>query len=72
MKNRTELTDVTGLLGHLADTMINLSTKNITIDEAKAQASLVKQSNNLLRFDLDRQKFEKTLKDETFNNDSTN
>ena len=51
------LTQVNGLLSHLADVMLQLNSKSISIEEAKAQASLVKQSNNLLRFELDEKKF---------------
>lgn len=31
-----------------------LKAKAISIEEAKAQANLIKQSNNLLRYELDR------------------
>lgn len=37
--------------------MLSLKGRKISVDEAKAQASLVKQSNNLLRYDLDLDKF---------------
>jgi hypothetical protein len=36
----------------------------MSVEEAKAHASLVKQSNNLLRYDLDVKKFEYKLKTE--------
>ena len=42
---------------HLCDQMAKLSAKAITVDEAKAQATLAKQANNSLRFELDRAKF---------------
>lgn len=42
------------LLRHSFSTMISLKTKSISIEEAKAQASLLKQSNNLLKYELDR------------------
>lgn len=45
------------LLKHLRKCMQDLESKVINIDEAKAQASLVKQANNLLRYDLDERKF---------------
>lgn len=57
MKVSTELTGPAGLLQHLADCMLRLEQKKINVEEAKAQASLVKQSNNLLRYELDVKKF---------------
>jgi hypothetical protein len=39
---------------HLFDQMHKLDAKLISVDEAKAQANLVKQSNNILRYELDR------------------
>ena len=53
-----------GLLNHLAYIMGKLDKGEISIDEAKAQAGLVKQSNNLLRYQLDVKKFE--FKQKTF------
>lgn len=64
MKVSEELQTTTGLLGHLADTMLRLEQKKISTEEAKAQASLVKQSNNLLRYELDVKKFDYKLKTE--------
>lgn len=52
------------LLDHLSNIMIKLDSKEITIEDAKAQASLVKQSNNLLRYELDCKKFEYKIKTE--------
>lgn len=50
------------LLKHTFNTMMLLKSKAISVEEAKAQANLIKQSNNLLRYELDRaiaeQKFE--------------
>jgi hypothetical protein len=57
MKTNETLATTTGLLGHLADTMLKLEQRKISVDDAKAQASLVKQSNNLLRFELDLEKY---------------
>lgn len=34
--------------------MEKLNTKGIDVDEAKAQANLIKQANNILRYELDR------------------
>ncbi len=65
MKQREDLQTTVGLLGHLADTMLKLETRKIGVEEAKSQASLVKQSNNLLRFELDKAKFERKIIDET-------
>ena len=58
MTKNEKLMTVDGLLEHTADVMTKLAAKQFTIDEAKAQASLIKQSNNLLRYDLDVRKFE--------------
>ena len=57
MKTSEELKTPLGLLGHLADIMLKLEQKRIGVEDAKAQASLVKQSNNLLRYELDKEKF---------------
>lgn len=50
------------LLKHAFNTMMLLKAKAISVEEAKAQSNLIKQSNNLLRYELDRaiaeQKFE--------------
>ena len=43
--------------------MISLKTKAISVEEAKAQASLLKQSNNLLKYELDRAIAEQTYED---------
>lgn len=42
------------LLRHSFDTMMMLKSKAIDVDEAKAQAGLLKQANNLLRYEIDR------------------
>lgn len=44
------------LLNHLMNQMSLLSAKAIDVEEAKAQAHLVKQANNLLKYELDRAK----------------
>jgi hypothetical protein len=50
------------LLKHAFNTMMLLKGKAISVEEAKAQAHLLKQSNNILKYELDRaiamQKFE--------------
>ena len=51
------------LLRHSFSTMISLKTKAISVEEAKAQASLLKQSNNLLKYELDRAIAEQTYDD---------
>lgn len=47
---------------HLCEQMKKLSSKSISVEEAKAQANLAKQANNILKYELDRaialQKFE--------------
>lgn len=58
MKVSEDLETTKGLLGHLADIMLKLEQRKISVDDAKAHASLVKQSNNLLRFELDLEKWE--------------
>lgn len=51
------------LLRHSFNTMMLLKSKAISVEEAKAHSNLIKQSNNLLRYELDRaiavQKYEK-------------
>lgn len=42
------------LFKHAFDLMQLLKQKAITVEEAKAQANLLKQSNNILRYELDR------------------
>ena len=50
------------LLRHSFNVMMLLKSKSISVEEAKAHSNLLKQSNNLLRYELDRavalQKFE--------------
>ena len=41
------------IFDHLFDQMHKLNAKVITVDEAKAQANLAKQANNVLRQKLD-------------------
>lgn len=42
------------LLRHAFNTMMLLKSKSISVEEAKAQGNLIKQSNNLLKYELDR------------------
>ena len=42
------------LLGFIFDQMEKLDKKEISVDDAKAQANLSKQANNALRYELDR------------------
>ena len=42
------------LLKHSFDMMMMLKAKVINVDEAKAQANLIKQANNLMKYELDR------------------
>lgn len=50
------------LLKHTFNVMMLLKSKAISVEEAKAQANIIKQANNILRYELDRaiavQKFE--------------
>ena len=55
MKSSTKA-NTPNLFKHLVDQMKLLSVKSISVDEAKAQAGLVKQANNLLKYELDRAK----------------
>jgi hypothetical protein len=43
--------------------MLLLKAKAISVEEAKAQANLLKQSNNILRYELDRAVAEKKFED---------
>ena len=56
MSNLTTVKKVNSkeLLKHAFDMMMLLKSKSISTEEAKAQANLLKQSNNLLKFELDR------------------
>lgn len=42
------------IFDHVCNQMEKLDKKEITIDDAKAQASLLKQANNVLRYELER------------------
>jgi len=42
------------IFSHLCDQMKKLSSNVISVEEAKAQANLSKQANNLLKYELDR------------------
>lgn len=42
------------LFNHAFNMMKLLNAKAITVEEAKAQSNLLKQSNNILRYELDR------------------
>lgn len=44
------------LLAHLCDQMKKLSIKAIDADEAHVQCNLVKQANNLLKYELEKAK----------------
>lgn len=56
-------TNTKELLKHSFNMMMMLKSKLISVEEAKAQANLIKQANNVLRYELDRaiaqEKFEK-------------
>ena len=45
------------LFQHLCSQMDKLALKEVSVEEAKAQANLVKQANNVLRYELDRASF---------------
>tara|TARA_R110002050_G_scaffold28435_1_gene73180 strand:- start:938 stop:1165 length:228 start_codon:yes stop_codon:yes gene_type:complete len=42
------------IFAHLCDQMDKLNSNVITVEEAKAQSNLAKQSNNLLKYELDK------------------
>lgn len=42
------------MLRHAFDMMKLLKSGSVTVDEAKAHASLLKQANNVLKYELDR------------------
>ena len=42
------------IFSHLCDQMKKLSAQVISVEEAKAQANLAKQANNLMKHELDR------------------
>jgi hypothetical protein len=58
LKSQTEA-NTKELFKHSFDLMKLLKAKAITVEEAKAQANLLKQSNNILRYELDRAVAEK-------------
>lgn len=67
MKSTEKVTTKT-LLRHAFDTMKLLKSGSVSVDEAKAQSNLLKQSNNILRYELDKavavQRYEKiSIKD---------
>lgn len=51
------------LFAHICEQMERLGQKKITVDEAKGQAALAKQANNLLRYELDRVKTEMKVRE---------
>lgn len=50
----TKKTNTTELLKHCFDIMMLLKAKAIDVEEAKAQAHLIKQANNVFKYELDR------------------
>ena len=50
----TKKTNSKELLKHAFNTMMLLKAKAISVEEAKAQSNLLKQSNNILRYELDK------------------
>jgi len=51
------------LLQFAFETMAKLNSNKVSVEEAKAQSNLIKQANNIFRYELDRaiafQKYEK-------------
>ena len=58
----TKATTTKELLSHTFDMMYLMKQKVVSIEEGKAQANLIKQANNIFRYELDKaiamQKFE--------------
>ena len=52
--NTTKKVNSKELLAHSFNTMMLLKSKAISVEEAKAQANLLKQSNNILKYELDK------------------
>ena len=50
----TDKVNTKSLLRHAFDTMKLLKSGALNVDEAKAQAQLLKQSNNILKYELDK------------------
>jgi formyltetrahydrofolate synthetase len=42
------------IFSHLCDQMEKLNAKVISVEEAKAQANMAKQANNILKYELDK------------------
>ena len=61
MEKQTHTTK--GLLKHTFEMMVKLKEKKISVEDAKAQANLIKQANNVFKYELDRaiamEKYEK-------------
>ncbi len=51
------------LLGFIYDQMEKLDNGTSTVDEAKAQANLAKQANNMMRYELDLAKTKMDIKE---------
>jgi len=49
-----EKVNAKGLLRHAYDVMMLLKNNEIEVDDAKAHANLLKQANNILKYELDR------------------
>lgn len=56
MKNNEYKANNKNLLKHLFLTMCDLKERKIDTEEAKAQANLAKQANNVMKYELDRAK----------------
>lgn len=50
----TKKVNTKSLLRHAFETMMLLKAKAIDVEEAKGQSNLLKQANNLLKYELDR------------------
>lgn len=58
------------LFAFICDQMEKLDKEEITVEQAKAQANLAKQSNNLLKYELDRAKTQMEIREFNMRNGS--
>lgn len=56
METESKKANSINLLKHCFNIMQKLEKKDIDVDEAKAHSNLIKQANNVLRYELDRAK----------------
>ena len=62
MDKKISINNPSDLFNFLAEQAQKLDSKRITVEQAKAQASIAKQMNNIMQFRLDKLKFETQMK----------